>query len=70
MDSSAINPLEPSHPVLGELLDLGLQLIVVHVKVIHSTNPPKQLSRVPATGLYLLLFGRRSIQDYPSSMQE
>jgi N-acetylglucosamine kinase-like BadF-type ATPase len=46
---SAVDSLEPSHSVLGKLLNLGLQLVALHIKIIHSTNPWNQLSRVPAT---------------------
>ncbi len=49
MHLSAIDSLEPSHSVLGKLLNLGLQLVVLHIKIIHSTNPRNQLSRISAT---------------------
>ena len=45
---STVSTLEPSHPILGKLLNLGLQLVALHGKVIHSTNPWNQLSRISA----------------------
>ena len=46
---SAVDSLEPSHSVLSKLLDLGLQLVVLHLKIIHSPYSWDQLSRVPGT---------------------
>ena len=48
MHLSTVDSLEPSHPILRELLNLWLQLIALHIKIIHSTNPWDQHSRITA----------------------
>lgn len=48
MHLGPFDAFEPSHPVLSELFNRRLQLIALHIKVIHGTNPRNQLPRIPA----------------------